>query len=756
MVSSKNMLNPSNGEPIIAPSQDMILGCYYLTRMDTGESKLFFTGREDAEIAYEQGAIKFGTPIKVRMDGKIVDTTYGRMIFNTIVPEELGFVNETLSKGNLKKLLSRAFDVFGSEETAFLSDRIKNIGYKYATLSGITISKDDIIIPLEKPALIKDGDEKVKYIQKKFWHGYLTEKERYEQSIKVRSNVKKLIEKEMKKYFEVSNNIFSMIDSGARGNWGNVTQLCGMKGLVASPTGKIIELPIKSNLKEGFSTLEYFNATHGGRKGKADTALKTAQSGYLTRRLIDATQNIIVAEEDCGTIHHEEIKRKLVNETFNVSFEERIFGKVIAVDLVKGGKILARAGDMITKDVILAINENEIDSINVKSILTCETESGVCQKCYGLDLATSRVVKIGTPVGIVAAQSIGEPGTQLTMRTFHSGGVAKEGGDITQGLSRVEELFEARKPKGEALIAEVDGVVQSIKYMEKELVITIKANSLETKEHYIPEDDYKILVKKGDKVNEKQNLAKSAKGKVLCEKTGIVKKIENNIIYVEDEQERVIEHKCEMGRNIITKEGEKVEAGDRITEGNVDTSRLIQLGGVLKTEDYIISNIKSIYSSQGQTVNAKHIEVIVRQMFSKVKVLNSGDSSFFPGDIVDIIAYQKENDRLTKEGLKQAIGTRLLLGITKISLFTESWLSASSFQETVRVLVEASTAKKIDKLKGLKENVIIGRLIPTGRYYKNNIQTGDYFDQDKEDVEEVMKEKGLEKDESMADYAVLN
>lgn len=745
MVTSKNMLNPSNAEPIVAPEKDMILGCYYLTRISPGEATLVFSSGEDATNAYDNKVITLHTPIKIRINGEIITTTYGRFLFNEIVPKELGYINETLAKGVLKKILARSFLIFGSEHTAFFSNDIKNLGFKYATISGLTISKDDMIIPELKHTFIKDGEDKIKEIQKKFWNGFLTEKERYEQSVKVWSKVKSEIEKVMKPYFTDNNPIYNMIDSGARGNWGNLTQLCGMKGLVASPTGKTIELPIKSNLKEGFSTLEYFIATHGGRKGKADTALKTAQSGYLTRRLVDAAQNILIRSDDCGTHHYEEIFRATSKSIFGESFEDRIYAKFLAKDVVVNKVTIATKGTVIDKALIAKFLEVEVASVCVRSILTCETEEGVCQTCYGLDLAHNTLAEFGTPIGIIAAQSIGEPGTQLTMRTFHSGGVATAGGDITQGLTRVEELFEARNPKYESAISELDGEVALIQHEGKNVVVTIQAHELESKEYYLPDDTFTVQVKKGDKVTEKQIIAKSkeSKIKITTDFEGIVEKIEDGIITIRDEVPQTREYTVEAGRNLLVKEGDEVKIGDKLTEGHINIHHLMDIAGALKTQLYIVGEIKGIYSSQGQTVNSKHIELIIRQMFSKVKITNAGDSTFFPGDIIDIIKFKKENEQISIANGKQAIGTRLLLGLTKISLFTDSWLSAASFQETVRVLVDASTARKIDKLEGLKENVIIGRLIPTLAYFKNNRDVGEYFGTESQD--EYMERIGQER-----------
>ncbi len=730
MVTSKNMLNPSNGEPIVAPSQDMILGCYYLTKIDTWEPKNIFAGGDDAMMAYENNVITLHTPIKMRVEGKILDTTYGRYLFNEILPVELGYVNETIGKNAAKKLLSRSFDLLGGEYTAFLADDIKNLGFKYATLSGLTVSAFDMIIPDEKHAFIHEGEEKIKEIQKAFWHGYVTEKERYLQSLQVWGAIKGRVEKEMKKNFLPNNPIFNFVDSGARGSWGNVTQLCGMKGLVASPTGEIIELPVKGNYKEGLSVLEYFINTHSGRKGKADTALKTAQSGYLTRRLVDAAQNILVREYDCTTIHFETFDRSESKSLFGDTFENKIYGRFTAVDTFDEHEgLVVPAGTLVTKEILKMILESTATRVSVRSVLTCETEEGVCQRCYGLDLATSDIVKIGTPVGIIAAQSIGEPGTQLTMRTFHSGWVAKEGWDITAGLSRVEELFEARNPKYLAEISPFDGKVMDIESEGSEVTLTMEALDKGVREYYISDPSMVPLMKKWDTVEEKQIIAKSkeSRQKIQVTHAGRIIKMTDTVVTIEDLVPETVTFSIPTGRNLLVKVGSMPKIGTKLTEGHVSLQSLMDTAGPLATELYIVADIKEIYSSQGQTVNAKHIELIVRQMFSKVKITNAGDSTFFPGDIVDIIRFRKENRELARDGSKEAIGLQLLLGLTKISLFTESWLSAASFQETVRVLVDASTSRKIDNLEGLKENVIIGRLIPTLNYFENNRDVGEFF-----------------------------
>lgn len=743
MITSKNLLAPASGEPIVTPSQDMILGCYYITNVkkDGAGTGNLFSSIQDVSHSYDAGATDMRSLIKVRVNGEVIETTYGRLLFNEIVPEELGYINETLKKGVLKRILSESFEKMWPEVTATFVDSIKDFGYKYATVSGLSISQNDMIVPDNKRELLEEASEKVKYIQKKHWTGFMTEEEKFSQSIAIWAEVKKVIEGEMKDLFDDTNHIYNFIDSGARGNWGNITQLCGMKGLVASTSGKTIELPIKSTLKEGFSTLEYFIATHGWRKGKSDTALKTAQSGYLTRRLVDSSQNIIVKEDDCKTVHYKTVSRDEKKGSFDEKFEDRIFSHTLALDVKdKKGNVLISAGTVVNTDVLEMINEHKIDEVAIRSVLTCETEGGVCRSCYGLDLGLNEDVEIGAPVWVTAAQSIGEPGTQLTMRTFHSGWVAKEGGDMTQGLARVEELFEARSPKVTAEISDIAGTVE-VETLEKNTIVRVIADKLHEEEYYFG-DHFEIAVKEGQTIKPKQILARSKKERqrITAAFWGEVKKISDGIIVIKDVEKRTFEYEFELGRSILVKSGDSIKKAQKITEGYVNLQKLMMIGGVLEAQKYIVGEIKSIYSSQGQTVNSKHIELIVRQMFSRVRVLDKGDTEFFPGDIVDIIEFKNVNDRLLSEGKKAGIGERLLLGITKISLHTESWLSSASFQETVRVLVESSVSGKIDKLKELKENVIIGRLIPAGKQY--NIVHGhiepdeeEYFDARQENVD---------------------
>ncbi len=763
MVTSKNLLAPSSWEPIVAPGQDMILWNYYVTAMEEGglwEGKVF-SNINDVGLAYEAWVLWIKSKIKVRINWEFVETNYGRLLFNEIVPEGLGFINETLRKWAIKKILARSFEELWAEVTAQFVDQIKNFWYKYSTISWLSISKDDMVTPENKKELLAEAWEKVKYVQKKWWLGFMTEDEKYNQSIKIWADVKKVIESELKELFLPSNHIFNFIDSWARWNRWNITQLCWMKGLVASTTGKTIELPIKSTLKEWFSTLEYFIATHGWRKGKSDTALKTAQSGYLTRRLVDSSQNILIKEDDCHTVHCKTVIRWEKSWNFEEKFEDRIYSHSLARDILDAnGKVLVPAWKIVDTKTLVIINANNINKVDIRSVLTCESEGWVCKACYGLDLGLNKEVEIWTPVWVIAAQSIWEPGTQLTMRTFHSWWVAKEGWDMAQGLSRVEELFEARSPKVSAEISDIDWIVQ-IEQVDSNIIVRVVAEDLYNEEYY-HEDNFDVVVKVGQTIKAKQVLAKSNidKQKIVSLFAWEVKKIEEWVIIVRDLETRVYEYSFDLGRRILVKEGQKVTKWQKITEGSLNLQKLKDVAWVLVTQQYIVDEIKAIYSSQWQTVNSKHIELIVRQMLSRVRVTSKWDTEFFPWDIVDIIKFKSENARLIKEGKKPGIAERLLLGITKISLYTESWLSAASFQETVRVLVEGSVSGKIDKFKEMKENVIIGRLIPAGKQYRkiHNQSTEEdiesqYFDPNEDDIdvwefhlEEVMKDMEHESD----------
>lgn len=721
IASTNNQIKPSAGEPTTQPTQDMVLGLYYLT-MEQADQKgegMVFADLTEAVNAYRQGVVTIHAKIKLRFrDGKIYDTTVGRGILNSFLPDSLIYINHTMTKSKVKSLLTRAFDLLSNEKSAKLSDNLKRIGFKFAMKSGLTISMGDIVIPKEKPAIIAESDEAVRKVNNLYWKGFLTEEERYHHNLKIWSETKNKVAKVMKEATPVGNDIHVMIDSGARGNWGQITQLAGMKGLVANPAGKTIELPIKSSLKEGFTILEYFIATHGGRKGKSDTALKTAEAGYLTRRLVDAVQDIVVRAADCGTTKHLIISRE-ESEKIGEKFVDRLYSRTIARPLFhpKTGELIADAGAEIDRTLSQKIDETPVTEVAVRSVLTCETENGICQKCYGRDLGRNTTVEIGTAVGIIAAQAIGEPGTQLTMRTFHMGGVAGEG-DITQGLNRVEELFEARNPKSSAVVTEISGKVKVTKKEGKTIVTVISAGT--SADNYEVPASYQPAIKEGAKVKAKQVLARDTKTKltIKAKHSGVVEKVTSEQIVIRHGDEMEVEYELPSRASLLVKTGDFVQTGDALTLGHLNLRRLLELTDEYTTQYYIVKEVQKIYAAQGQTINDKHIEVIIRQMFAKARIVDSGDTEFLPGEVVDVIRFRKTNLEMRATGKAAAVAERLLLGLTRVALYTDSWLSAASFQETIRVLVEASTTRKIDDLSGLKENVIIGKLIPAGETYQ--------------------------------------
>ena len=726
--SAKNLLKPSAGEPIVTPHQDIILGCYYLTKMTPGKKGegLIFGSYHEASAALELDQVHIQAPIKYRHSGEIIETTVGRIILNQIIPEALQFINETLDKKKLNKLISKCFNKYGIDETAEFSDKLKDIGFKYVTESGLSISSEDLIIPELKKEKLEEATNKVKTIYNHYWTGLITNQERYTNTIKVWSQVKKSITDEMIQLYDPENHIHYLTESGARGKWGQVTQMAGMKGLVASPSGQTIELPIQSNLKEGFTILEYFIATHGGRKGKADTALKTAEAGYLTRRLVDAVQDMIIREPDCGT-EQSHLITKSESEKMQTDFNYRIFGRVAAqvVTHPETGEILVEKGEIIGHNELNLIKESDVQEVDVRSPLTCQTANGVCQKCYGYDFGDNQPVKIGTAVGIIAAQSIGEPGTQLTMNTFHMGGVAQEAGDMTQGLTRIEEIFEARPPKSPALLAQFDGTVKvSTKGQNIEIELTSK-EPIQTS--YELPDSYTPIVKVGDTIKEKGILSKSSQKSrsIRAQEAGHVVFADNYKVTIESEDVVTKLYTVSRNKNIKVQSGNEVVSGQALTSGACNLRELDQIAGDYAVLKYIIEEVQSIYSSQGQSINDKHVEIIARQMLSKTRIITSGDSSLIPGQVADKLLVGKINQQLELEGKKLIDSEDILLGLTRISLHTESWLSAASFQETIKVLVEAATTKKVDKLTGLKENVIIGKLIPAGETYRANQELND-------------------------------
>ncbi|MFI3172651.1 MAG: DNA-directed RNA polymerase subunit beta' [Eubacteriales bacterium] len=688
LLSPNNLLKPSDGGPVAVPSQDMVLGIYYLTQERPGakgEGKVFKSINE-AILAYENDAITLHSRIKVRItkamaDGTVktgtVESTMGRFIFNEIIPQDLGFVDRTLEENQLvpeidfhcgkkqcKQILEKVINTHGSTRTAEVLDSIKAIGYKYSTRAAMTVSISDMTVPQEKPALIQSAQDTVDKITKNYKRGLITEEERYKEVVQTWKNTDDVLTKALLDGLDSYNNIFMMADSGARGSDKQIKQLAGMRGLMADTSGRTIELPIKSNFREGLDVLEYFMSAHGARKGLSDTALRTADSGYLTRRLVDVSQDLIIREIDCA--HGGELPGMVVtafmdgNEEIE-GLQERITGRYTCVDVCdKDGNVLVKKNHMVTPkraETIMKQGVNEtggpITSLKVRNILSCRSHVGVCAKCYGSNMATGEPVQVGEAVGIIAAQSIGEPGTQLTMRTFHTGGVA--GDDITQGLPRVEELFEARKPKGLAIITEFAGTAVISDTKKKREVIVTNHETGESKAYLIP-----------------------------------------------------------YGSRIKIQDGVELGAGDELTEGSVNPHDILKIKGLRAVQDYMLQEVQRVYRLQGVEINDKHIEVIVRQMLKKIRIEEAGETGFLPGVMVDILDYEDTNEALIKEGKEPAIGEQVMLGITKASLATNSFLSAASFQETTKVLTEAAIKGKVDPLIGLKENVIIGKLIPAG------------------------------------------
>ena len=760
MLSSKNLLKPATGDPIVTPSQDIVWGVYYMT-MTNIETKIdnkklkYYTDKNEAKLAYEVGNIKLDQLIVARINGELTTTTVGRIIFNDLLPEKLRFVNDVVPKGKLKALVKQCHLIYGNDRTVTLLDEIKLKSFELITKSGLSWGINDTPHYQEKYDLVTEGNTVVEKIQEQFEDGLLTESERYAKIIELWSGVKEKVTEICKTGLAQTgygNPLFSMIDSGARGSWTQLTQIIGMKGLVSSPSGDIIELPVKGNFKHGFDVVEYFISTHGVRKGLSDTALRTANAGYLTRRLVDVAQDTVVNTKDCNDTTGITITKK-ESEAMNHEIIHRITGRYLASDLKNtNGEVLVKKGELVNDKLAQKICNEDIQEANLRSVLSCELKRGVCATCYGTDLGHNKDVKKGTAVGVIAAQSIGEPGTQLTMRTFHTGGVASSD-DITQGLPRVEEIFETRTPKRKAFIAEVDGVVsieseqRTIKSGNKEIItsssqskiLKISYKSDETDKYIISEymakailakekkaektpSKLKIVVKDKDEVSIKSELFKIGTKSIKAKNGGTVtihkEKGEVVSIYVKTASDKAREYIIPKGIEILVNNGDKVDKGDIISDGSVDLNQLYLLKGRLATQKYIIKEIQHVYSSQGQPLNDKHIEVIVRQMFSRYLVRDVGETELLPGEIIESGTFRKANEDAKKKGKKEATGDLLLLGISKASLTTESFLSAASFQETNRVLIDAAINGKVDNLRGLKENVIVGRLIPVGTGYK--------------------------------------
>jgi len=719
MTSSKNLLKPSDGRPAIAPSMDIVLGCYYMTSFEAGakgEGKSFACP-EEAVIAYQSDKIHIRAKINVRLEGKIIETTVGRILINEIIPEELGFINEEAGKKTLEKLILKSFKILGIEKTAQFLDDIKRVGMQYVTTSGITLSMEDLKIPDSKKKFISEAEQKTEEIDQQYKRGLITANEKYLKNIETWTQTKEKIEGTMMESFTEKNPFYLIFASKARGSKDQVSQLITMRGLLQGPTGNIIDLPIKSNFKEGLTVLEYFISSHGARKGLTDTALKTSDAGYLTRRMVDVAQDVIVTEVDCGT--DEGVEFFMADADSEETIQRRLDGRMLLEDVKgKDGKVMLTRNEELTLDKIKQItSDDSIKSVKVRSILTCKSRWGVCQYCYGRDLARGNIVKLGEAVGIIAAQSIGEPGTQLTMRTFHSGGIAKR--DITSGLPRVEELFEARTPKGKAIISEINGKVEILE--DKDGRISVRVVSDEPKKDIIKmKKNFKLLVKDGDKVAEGAPIIEIGKQKNLkAQGKGVVKfdKDADAVVMIYDKKEDRV-YPIDMDMELIVDDGSMIGVGDQITEGHVDLHQLLMLKGSVEVKKYIVREIQDIYDSQGQSINDKHIEAIIRQMFSRVRVIDPGDGDFIEGETVSRASVDEYNAQAQTNKQKPVEFEELLLGITKSSLNTDSFLSAASFQETTSVLIDAATTGKIDYLRGLKENTILGKLIPAGTGFR--------------------------------------
>jgi DNA-directed RNA polymerase subunit beta' len=689
MDASRNILKPANGDPIATPTQDIVLGCYFLTRIvpgAKGEGRICADYRE-AMYAFENGFIDLNSTIKVPVDegGALVETSYGRLIFNQILPSDFGFVNETLNKKTLSHIIVKIIKIYGIEQTHIYLDQIKNLGFCYATLSGITWSASDMVTPEEKEGLIKQAETEVVKIKKQYHEGFFTEEERKARVISVWNKVREGITRLAPKVLSPANPIYVIIDSGARGSWLQPVQMMGMKGLVQDTKGENIELPVKTSYKEGLSVLEYFISTHGARKGTTDTALKTAHAGYLTRRLIDVAQDVVVREKNCRVTKGSEIRRSDTEDLkgFGYTFASRLYGRTSLEDVRINRKLIVRSDEIITEEQGKLIENSNVESVKVRSPIACKTIYGICAACYGLNLAMNKPIEIGEAVGIVAAQSIGEPGTQLTLRTFHLGGVA--GIDITHGLPRVEEVLEARPPKGKASIAAVDGFISKIEDQGSVHVISLRSG-----------------IEK--KTPARSRLTEAGGGAVAGGKVKEKKK----------KKESELEYVVSKNAKLLVAEGDKVKKGQILSEGPLELREILTYQGVEVLKRYIIKEIQKIYLPEGSFINDKHIETIIRQMLSRVLIKEPGDTDFLRGEVVRKSSFIKANREIKKLKGRSAKAVQKVLGISRVALTTESFLSAASFQETARVLVTAAVEGKADHLRGLKENVIIGKLIPAG------------------------------------------
>src|SRR3989454_1448284 len=716
MLSTRNILKPADGQPVVTPRQDMVLGTYWLTLdADKKEESRLFGDYAEVQSAYDMGIVTYHSPVKIPHNGGVIDTTVGRVLFNAVLPEELRFINQVLDRGKIREIVTALFDRFGGETTAEVVDKIKTIGFAAATVAGVSISINDVAVPPEKAAMIAEAEKKVAEIDRQFQRGLITEQERYEATVKIWTDTTRDVIEAMMRTLDKRGSVYMMATSGARGNTQQMGQIGGMRGLIADPQGRIIDLPIRSNFREGLSVLEYFISTHGGRKGLADTAIRTADSGYLTRRLVDVAQDVIVRLEDCNDEDGIFINADEVGSI--EPFADRLFGRLVAQDIKnpKTDKVLAKRGDSIDIELAKTIADAGVRRARVRSPLGCHAKHGICRACYGRSLASGKLVEVGEAVGIIAAQSIGEPGTQLTMRTFHTGGVA--GKDITMGLPRVEELFEARVPKGVAVVCEIDGVAEIVRDPDGSRKIIVRNSQDYTVPISFPAG-YVIAVADGAEVQAGQPIAKPerrTKGKtdMPAPVSGKVSISGNRVtIAMKDVEERIYE--VEHAARLNIENGQHVSAGDFLTEGSANPQDILRISGREAVHRYMVNEVQKVYRSQGVTINDKHIEIIVRQMLRKVRIEEAGDTELLPMELFDRFEFEDINARTIAAGGEPATAQTVLLGVTKASLSTSSFLAAASFQETTRVLTEAAVMGQKDRLLGLKENVIIGKLIPAG------------------------------------------
>jgi DNA-directed RNA polymerase subunit beta' len=737
MLSTRNILHPATGEPSIFATQDMVLGCYYLTMERDGlkgEGRRF-ADRNEALLAYHHGVIDLQAKIKVRLpdglmlfqtpsgtplpvDGRLVETTAGRIIFNEVLPERLQFKNYPMDKGNLKLVVAECFSEYGRQPSAELADEIKRLGFAYATKAGASIAISDVVVPPERQQILEETDSRVVELDEQYREGLITSNERYQRLVELWNSAQDRVTDAVKTVLDPYGAIYTIANSGAtKAKFQQIRQLAGMRGLMADPSGRIIEVPVRGNFREGLTVLEYFISSHGARKGLADTALRTAESGYLTRRLIDVAQDVIVLEDDCGTTEGIWITEKDSQEMME-PMKNRLVGRILAAPVP--GFEQVQVGDELDENTVDAMLKSGVDKVYVRSVLQCLAPHGVCRKCYGRNLGAGRLVALGDAVGIIAAQSIGEPGTQLTMRTFHTGGIAGAQEDITQGLPRVEELFEARVPKDKSIISEIDGLVEITVDESGTRKLKVVSAEVFLDEYPLP-PDAEVLVRDGDHVEREQVLARipadepdGAPQEITARTAGEAFLNAENKLVVRFEERDEREYPVPSAINIIVEPGERVQAGQQLTQGLVDPQDVLRVQGRDAVHLYVVKEVQKVYRSTGVYINDKHIEVIVRQMLRRVRIDDPGDTDLLPNDLIDRFIYEQTNARVLAEGGEPATAQTVLLGVTKASLNTESWLAAASFQETTRVLTDAAVHGSTDHLVGLKENVIIGKLIPAG------------------------------------------